>query len=126
MMLVCRATHIFIPLTIITMMMVVAPFSSGFKCRSFSTTSSSHRHYQALTCVFVPQIPLHLRESHLGKIQRRSVPLHERTDLSEARAERRAGASHHRRSSHLSRRRETGGEGRCWDANVCESNEWRD
>lgn len=81
------------------------PFAFGFKCRSLPPLLSAHRH-RLLTCRRVTQIPLHLRESHLGEVQRCSVPLQERTYLREARAKRRAGASRHRRSSHLSRRRE--------------------
>lgn len=118
---------------IITNMMVVvvvvAPFSFGLKCRSFLSLlgpTTFHRYHRRLTCRCVPQIPLHLRESHLGQVQRRSVALQKRTDLSEAGAERRAGASHHRRSSHLSKRRETGGEGPLQGCDLCEWNEWRE
>lgn len=99
------------PITITTMM--VAPRFLRSQVSQLCTTSSTvqHHHRGSLTCRSVTQIPLQLRESHLGEIQRRSVPLQERADLREARAERRAGAPHHRRSSHLSRRREIRGEG---------------
>lgn len=92
---------------------VVDPLLLRFQVSQLSTTSSPHCHqeHRALTCRRVPQIPLHLRESHLGQVQRCSVPLQEGADLREARAERRAGATQHHRSSHLSRRRGTGGEG---------------
>lgn len=94
------------------------PLLLGFQVSQLSTLLSPPPSLlpPALTCRSVPQVPLHLREGHLGEVQRRSVALQERADLREARAERRAGAPHHRRSSHLSKRRETGGEGALLDA----------
>lgn len=67
-------------ITIITMVMVVEPLLLRLSSVAalqplLRLTATTTANYRGLTCRLVPQIPLHLRESHFGQVQNRSESL---------------------------------------------------